>query len=51
MATVGGWRVDGDELEWKMLLRRGRWGRREGEEIANAKQECQEKSKEKAGKE
>ena len=51
MATVGGWRVDGDELEWKMLLRRGRWGRRKDEEIANAKQECQEKSKEKAGKE
>ena len=43
--------MDGNELEWKMLLRRGRWGRREGEEIANAKQECQEKSKEKAGKE
>ena len=43
--------MDGDQLEWKMLLRRGRWGRRKGEEIANAKQECQEKSKEKAGKE
>ena len=48
---MGGWGMDGDELEWKMLLRRGRWGRRKGKEIANAKQECQEKSKEKAGKE
>ena len=51
MATVGGWRVDGDDLEWKMLLRRNRWGRRENEEIANAKQEYKEKSEEKAGKE
>ena len=39
------------QMEWKMLLRRGRWGRRKDEEIANAKQECKEKSKEKAGKE
>ena len=43
--------MDGNELERNMLLQRGRWGRRKGEEIANAKQECQEKSKEKAGKE
>ena len=48
---MGGWGMDGNKLEWKMLLRRGRWGRRNDEEIANAKQECQEKSKEKAGKE
>ena len=38
-------------MEWKMFLRRGRWGRREDQEIANAKQECKEKSEEKAGKE
>ena len=43
--------MDGDDLEWKMLLRRGRWGRWKDEEIANAKQEYKEKSKEKAGKE
>ena len=43
--------MDGNDLERKMWLRRGRWGRRKGEEVANAQQECQEKSKEKAGKE
>ena len=48
---MGGWRRDGDDLEWKMFLRRGRWGRREDQEIANAKQQYKEKSEEKTRKE
>ena len=43
--------MDGEELQRKMLLWRGWWGTREREEVAYAQQECQEKSKEKAGKE
>ena len=48
---MGSWRRDGEDLEWKMFRRRGRWGRREDQEIANAKQQYKEKSEEKAGKE
>ena len=42
---------DGNDLEWEMLRRRGHWGWRKDQEIANAKQVCKEKSEEKAGKE
>ena len=48
---MGGWGMDGEELQRKMWLRRGRWGRRKGEEVAYAQQECQEKNQEKACKE
>ena len=43
--------MDGEELQRKMLLRKGRWGTRECEEVAYAQQECQEKNQEKACKE
>ena len=43
--------MDGEELQRKVLLRRDRGGTREGEEVAYAQQECQEKNQEKACKE
>ena len=43
--------MDGEELQRKMWLRRGRCGRGKGEEVAYAQQECQEKNQEKACKE
>ena len=43
--------MDGEYLQRQVWLRRGRGGTREGEEVENAQQECQEKKQKQAGKE
>ena len=43
--------MDGEDLQRQVWLRRGRGGTREGEEVENAQQECQEKNQEQARKE
>ena len=43
--------MDREDLQRQVWLRRGREGTREGEEVENAQQECQEKKQKQAGKE